>query len=193
MRVVRGLLGATGGRVAAVLREGACEVRADRECQRAAGEEAVLSDSYGHCRDDGGWTLWDTDIWYVPNALPQPNYYRERLLDNKYEWIMVFTKDGATDYTFHKPRVPQKYITADPRAHKKNSGGSVSWQHTQNPRLSSAKREEDELSRRGLSGGVGRVFSGVLQRPRRRRVGSLSRFGNDAQGGARHEPSWHWV
>jgi len=70
-----------------------------------------------------GWVLWDMPIWYIPNALPQSNHYRERLLDNKYEFLLVFTKDGATDYEFHKPRVPQKYATADPRAHKKNPLG----------------------------------------------------------------------
>jgi modification methylase len=70
-----------------------------------------------------GWELWDTLIWYVPNALPQPNHYMERLFDNKYEFLFVYTKDGATDYTFHKPRVPQKYIDADPRSHKKNARG----------------------------------------------------------------------
>jgi DNA modification methylase len=70
-----------------------------------------------------GWVLWDILIWYVPNALPQPNHYIERLFDNKFEFLLVFTKDGATDYEFHKPRVPQKYAVADPRAHKKNERG----------------------------------------------------------------------
>jgi DNA modification methylase len=70
-----------------------------------------------------GWALWDVLIWYVPNALPQPHGYMERLLDNKTEFVLVFTKDGRTDYTFHKPRVPQKYRLADPRAHKKNARG----------------------------------------------------------------------
>lgn len=70
-----------------------------------------------------GWQLWDMLIWYIPNALPQPNAYRERLFDNKYEFLLVFTKDGATDYEFHKPRVPQKYATADPRTHNKNPRG----------------------------------------------------------------------
>jgi DNA modification methylase len=70
-----------------------------------------------------GWVLWDIVIWYIPNALPQPNHYMERLFDSKYEFLLVFTKDGATDYEFHKPRVPQKYATADPRAHKKNAAG----------------------------------------------------------------------
>jgi DNA modification methylase len=70
-----------------------------------------------------GWKLWDIVIWYIPNALPQPNHYIEKLFDNKYEFLLVFTKEGNTDYEFHKPRVPQKYITADPRAHKKNLRG----------------------------------------------------------------------
>lgn len=70
-----------------------------------------------------GWSFWDQVIWYVPNALPQPNHYIERLLDNKFESCLVFIKGGAESYKFHKPRVPQKYITADPRAHKKNPKG----------------------------------------------------------------------
>jgi DNA modification methylase len=70
-----------------------------------------------------GWVLWDVVLWYIPNALPQANHYMERLLDSKYENLLVFTKDGSTDYEFHKPRVPQKYATADPRAHKRNADG----------------------------------------------------------------------
>lgn len=70
-----------------------------------------------------GWTLWDILIWYIPNALPQPNHYIERLFDNKFEFLLVFTKSNAIDYKFHKPRVPQKYAEADPRAHKKNEAG----------------------------------------------------------------------
>jgi DNA modification methylase len=70
-----------------------------------------------------GWHLWDQVIWYVPNALPQPNYYMERVLDNKFESCLVFTRDGSSDFTFHKPRVPQKYKTSDPRANKNNPKG----------------------------------------------------------------------
>ncbi len=44
-----------------------------------------------------GWSLWDTLIWYIPNALPQPNHYMERLFDNKFEYVLIFTKDGASD------------------------------------------------------------------------------------------------
>jgi DNA modification methylase len=69
------------------------------------------------------WKLWDVNIWYIPNALPQPNHYMERLFDNKFEYLLVFLKGSPDDYKFHKPRVPQKYINADPRAHKKNSRG----------------------------------------------------------------------
>lgn len=70
-----------------------------------------------------GWTLWDHVIWYIPNALPQPNHYNERLLDNKFESCLVFIKGAPEGYTFHKPRVPQKYAVADPREHNKNPKG----------------------------------------------------------------------
>lgn len=70
-----------------------------------------------------GWQLWDHVLWYIPNALPQSNHYMERLLDSKYENLLVFTKDGSTDYEFHKPRVPQKYAGVDPRVGKNNSAG----------------------------------------------------------------------
>ena len=70
-----------------------------------------------------GWKLWDTVIWYIPNALPQPNHYRERLFDNKFEYLLVFVKGDPEKHTFHKPRVPQKYLTADPRSHKRNENG----------------------------------------------------------------------
>jgi len=69
------------------------------------------------------WTLWDIMVWYIPNALPQPSYYIERLFDNKFEFVLIFTKDHHTNYVFHKPRVPQKYLNADPRPHKKNPKG----------------------------------------------------------------------
>ena len=69
------------------------------------------------------WELWDIMIWYIPNALPQPNHYIERLFDNKFEFLLLFTKPGQRNYTFTKPRVPQKYIDDDPRAYKKNPRG----------------------------------------------------------------------
>jgi DNA modification methylase len=107
------------------------------ECYRVTKDEAVLVINVSNRRHNKvfypigmdiaqnmkGWKLWDIVIWYIPNALPQPNHYIEKLFDNKYEFLLVFTKEGHTDYEFHKPRVPQKYITADPRAHKKNIRG----------------------------------------------------------------------
>lgn len=107
------------------------------ECYRAAARDAVLVVNVNSRRHKKrfypiafdiaarmkGWALWDHVIWYIPNALPQPNHYMERLLDNKHESCLVFTKDGSTNFKFHKPRVPQKYLTADPRAHKRNSRG----------------------------------------------------------------------
>jgi DNA modification methylase len=107
------------------------------ECYRAASDDAVLIINVNSRRNKGrlypiafdivsrmkGWVLWDVNIWYIPNALPQPNHYMERLLDNKFEYILVFTKNASTQYKFSKPRVPQKYAVADPRAHKRNAAG----------------------------------------------------------------------
>jgi DNA modification methylase len=107
------------------------------ECFRVARDDAVLVVNVNSRRHQKrfypiefdivsrmeGWELWDHVIWYVPNALPQPNHYIERLLDNKHESCLIFTKGGDTGYTFHKPRVEQKYVKADPRAHKKNPRG----------------------------------------------------------------------
>jgi DNA modification methylase len=69
------------------------------------------------------WTFWDHNIWYIPNALPQPNAYMERLLDNKFESLLIFVKGDFLSYKMHKPRVPQKYLVADPRSHKRNPNG----------------------------------------------------------------------
>ena len=107
------------------------------ECYRVAKSDAVMVINVGNRRrakqfypigldianrvED--WTLWDILIWYIPNALPQPHHYMERLFDNKFEFLLVFTKGDPDTYTFHKPRVPQKYIDADPRDHKKNERG----------------------------------------------------------------------
>ncbi len=107
------------------------------ECYRKAKNDAVLVINVNSRRHQKrfypiafdivsrmqGWRLLDHVIWYIPNALPQPNHYMERLLDNKYESCLVFTKDGSINYKFHKPRVPQKYLTADPRSHNKNARG----------------------------------------------------------------------
>jgi len=69
------------------------------------------------------WVLIDTIIWYIPNALPQPASYINKLFDNKYEYVLVFAKSYDYDYTFNKIRVPQKYVIADPREYKKNPDG----------------------------------------------------------------------
>ena len=108
-----------------------------QECYRAAKDDAVLIVNVNSRRHQKqfypiafdishgmtGWKLWDMVIWYIPNALPQPNHYRERLFDNKFEYLLVFTKGDPEKHTFHKPRVPQKYLTADPRSHKRNENG----------------------------------------------------------------------
>lgn len=108
-----------------------------RECYRVAKDSAVLIVNVNSRRSKGkfypidfdivarmqDWSFWDQNIWYIPNALPQPNAYMERLLDNKFESILVFTKGDSKSYKFNKPRVPQKYITADPRVEKKNTRG----------------------------------------------------------------------
>lgn len=54
-----------------------------------------------------GWTFWDDVVWFIPNALPQPNHYMHRLLDNKHEHLLVFIKGSPDTYTFHKPRIRQ--------------------------------------------------------------------------------------
>jgi modification methylase len=108
-----------------------------RECFRKAYEGSVLVINVNSRRvkkrfyplafDIAGrmkeWTFWDHNIWYVPNALPQPNHYMERLLDNKFESLLIFIKGQPDKYEFHKPRVPQKYAVADPRPEKKNKNG----------------------------------------------------------------------
>jgi len=108
-----------------------------QQCYRLAKPDAVLVVNVGNRRYNKrfypiafdiasgmkGWSLWDILIWYVPNALPQPNHYIERLFDNKFEFLLVFTKDNSQNYKFHKPRVPQKYLVADPRPQKKNARG----------------------------------------------------------------------
>lgn len=108
-----------------------------QECYRAAKDNSVLIVNINSRRHQKrfypiafdiahsieNWQLWDVILWYIPNALPQPNHYMERLFDNKFEYLLVFVKGDPEKHTFHKPRVPQKYLTADPRSHKKNANG----------------------------------------------------------------------
>lgn len=106
------------------------------ECYRVCADDAVMVVNINSRRVKGEfypiafdivarmkqWNFWDHNIWYIPNALPQPNAYRERLLDNKFESLLIFTKGDSKSYRFSKPRVPQKYASADPRNNKNTSG-----------------------------------------------------------------------
>jgi DNA modification methylase len=110
-----------------------------KECYRVAKPGAVMIINVNSRRVKGrfypipydiarvmtDWEFWDENIWYIPNALPQPNAYRERLLDNKYETLLVFIKGGQSSYKFKKPRVPQKYATLDPRDNKNTDGRCI--------------------------------------------------------------------
>jgi len=69
------------------------------------------------------WKLIDVFTWYVPNALPQPAFYIDKLFDNKFEFVLLFAKNYNYDYTFHKVRVCQKYVDVDPRSEKYNPEG----------------------------------------------------------------------
>lgn len=107
------------------------------ECFRAAKPGAVLVVNVNSRRLKGkfypiafdivskmpSWTFWDHNIWYVPNALPQPNAYMERLLDNKFESLLIFVKGDHSSFKMKKPRVPQKYLNVDPRSQKQNPNG----------------------------------------------------------------------
>ena len=107
------------------------------ECYRVASDGGIFVLNINSRRNNGtfypiafdiykqmsSWKLWDVLTWYIPNALPQCNHYMERLFDNKFEYLLVFLKGSSDQYKFHKPRVPQKYLHADPRDHKKNKRG----------------------------------------------------------------------
>lgn len=69
------------------------------------------------------WVLIDIVIWYVPNALPQPNWYLDKVHDNKFEFVLIFAKDYSYDYTFNKVRVKQKYRERDHRQDKYHDAG----------------------------------------------------------------------
>ena len=107
------------------------------ECYRVTTPNAVLAINIGSKRHLGryhpiamdiyknmaDWKLLDQYVWFIPNALPQPNHYMNKLPDNKYESILVFAKNHDYDYTFNKIRVPQKYRDREPRKHKINPAG----------------------------------------------------------------------
>ncbi len=118
-------------------------------CFAAAKDEGVMVIDIGNRRhqsasirsrltlrsDGADGSLWDIVIWYVPNALPQPNHYIERLFDNKFEFLLIFIKDEGLSYKFHKPRVPQKYVTADPRVTRRTHGAAASATSSAYPRI----------------------------------------------------------
>lgn len=80
----------------------------------------IAMDIYNKIRK---WKLIDRVMWYIPNALPQPSKYLDKLFDNKVEDILIFSKDYSYDFIFNKARVPQKYLKRDPRKEKLNPKG----------------------------------------------------------------------
>jgi len=70
-----------------------------------------------------GWKLIENIIWFIPNALPQAKFYMDKMLDNKYENVMVFAKSYHYDNTFNKVRIAQKYLSKDFREGKLNKKG----------------------------------------------------------------------
>lgn len=111
------------------------------ECRRICTEDAVMAINAGKCRREGRlrhlamdigaridgerWHLLDDIVWYIPNSLPQPEHYTDRLLDDKYENILLFVPAdaGADAHTFNPLRVEQKYRDREPRADKLNDAG----------------------------------------------------------------------
>jgi DNA modification methylase len=107
------------------------------ECLRVTREDGLLIVNVNSRRVEGrfyplamdivarmsGWKLIQHAIWYIPNALPQPSRYINCLFDHKFEDLLVFAKNYEYGHVFNKARVTQKYVTADPRAHKKNPLG----------------------------------------------------------------------
>ena len=107
------------------------------QCYEASKENAILAINVGNRRYQKKyypiamdiynqmkrWKLIDNIIWYIPNALPQANYYINHLFDNKYENVLIFAKNWKYDYTFNKIRVVQKYRNKDHRKDKYNPKG----------------------------------------------------------------------
>lgn len=75
------------------------------------------------CNKMQKWKLIEHIIWYIPNALPQPNHYLNKLFDEKYEDVLVFAKNYDYTHTFNKIHVPQIYRKIDPRKDKMNRHG----------------------------------------------------------------------
>lgn len=108
-----------------------------QECYRVSKEGAILAINANSRRHTKifypiafdihkamqNWKLIDILIWYIPNALPQPNHYIGKLFDNKFEFILIYAKNYEYTYTFNKIRVKQKYLGVEPRLGKLNSLG----------------------------------------------------------------------
>lgn len=106
-------------------------------CYEATHEDAIMVVNIGDRRHEktfypigmdiynrmDNWKLLDNLIWYIPNSLPQPAYYLDKLFDDKYENLLVFAKNYDYEYTFNKIRVEQKYKGVDPREEKLNDEG----------------------------------------------------------------------
>ncbi|MUV57753.1 site-specific DNA-methyltransferase [Halogeometricum sp. CBA1124] len=106
-------------------------------CYEATAEDAIMVVNVGDRRHEKRfypiamdiynrmerWNLLDNLVWYIPNSLPQPAYYLDKLFDDKYENLLVFAKNHDYEYTFNKIRVEQKYKGVDPREEKMNDAG----------------------------------------------------------------------
>ena len=107
------------------------------ECYRISNDNAILAINVRSIRVNktylpiamdvyknmSEWKLIDHLIWYIPNALPNANYYIERIFDNKYEDVLIFAKNYNYEHTFNKIRIKQKYLDKDPRSEKYNKDG----------------------------------------------------------------------
>ena len=107
------------------------------ECYRVTKDNALLAINIGTKRHQGQfypigmdiyknmekWKLIDRIIWYIPNALTQPNYYTDKLPDSKFEDVLIFAKNYDYKHTFNKIRVPQKYKIRDARKNNKHPDG----------------------------------------------------------------------
>lgn len=107
------------------------------ECYRVAKPDGVLVINIGSKRHLGtyhpiamdihanmsDWKMIDKYAWIIPNALPQPNHYTDKLPDNKHEdfWCTRRTTTMRTRST--SPRVRQKYRDAEPWKRKLHPDG----------------------------------------------------------------------
>lgn len=110
-----------------------------RECHRVTTKNAILAINIGSKRHKKKfyplsmyfwqnmekWRLIDKYIWFIPNALPQPKYYSDKLTDNKYEEILIFAKNYKYNYRFNKIRIAQKFLGKDHRPNKHKKGRSI--------------------------------------------------------------------